>query len=140
MTAAGVTKWLAASEPSTVTDVDVLEAVERGLPLSALEAVVGSGRLSAVEAECMVIPRRTLAYRKKHRQRLSREESDRLARIARIARRTEETFGSAERAARWLRQPNRALNRRPPLDLLLTGEGAQLVESVLVRIDDGVYE
>ncbi|MDQ2890269.1 MAG: DUF2384 domain-containing protein [Gemmatimonadota bacterium] len=123
-----------------MTDNDIVAAVERGLPVSALLAVISAGRLSAAEADRMVVPRRTLAYRKKHRQRLSRDESDRLARIARIARRTESTFGSAERAALWLRQPNRALGRRAPLDLLATGEGAILVESVLVRIDDGVYE
>ena len=87
-----------------------------------------------------MLPRRTLAYRRKHRQRLSVDESDRLARVARVTNRAESTFGTAELAAVWLRQPNRALGKRAPLDLLVTGEGALIVESVLVRIDDGVFE
>jgi putative toxin-antitoxin system antitoxin component (TIGR02293 family) len=139
---AAVTAWLRnpRNAGATATDTELLNAVERGLPVSALESVIRAGWLTPQEADRMVVPRRTLAYRKKHRQRLSRDESDRLARIARIATRAEETFGSPERAALWLRHPNRALARRAPLDLLVTGEGAIVVEGVLVRIDDGVYE
>jgi putative toxin-antitoxin system antitoxin component (TIGR02293 family) len=140
MTAASVAKWFGGSSATVPTEMELLDAVERGLPVAALDALISAGRLTASEAERMVLPRRTLAYRKSHRQRLSREESDRLARIARLARRAELTFGSAARADVWLRQPNRALGRRQPLDLLGTGEGGLLVESVLVRIDDGVYE
>jgi putative toxin-antitoxin system antitoxin component (TIGR02293 family) len=144
VTPAVIATWLEGprqgGRPAGGSDVDLLEAIERGLPVSALERVIRAGKLSAAEADRIVIPRRTLAYRKKHRQRLSLEESDRLARIARIAVRAESTFGSAELASVWLRQPNRALGGRPPLELLLSGEGALLVESVLVRIDDGVYE
>jgi putative toxin-antitoxin system antitoxin component (TIGR02293 family) len=143
MTTAAIAAWLGGArgpQAPHFTDADLLIAVERGLPVSALESVIRAGRLTADEADRIVLPRRTLAYRRKHRQRLSLDESDRLARVARVAARAEETFGPPERATMWLRRPNRALAGRAPLDLLVTGEGALIVESVLVRIDDGVYE
>ena len=140
MTAAAIAAWFGGAPASRFTDADLLHAVENGLPISALDSAIRVGRLTAEEADRIVLPRRTLAYRRKHRQRLSVEESDRLARVARVAARAEATFGTPERAALWLRRPNRALGKRAPLDLLGTGEGALMVENVLVRIDDGVYE
>jgi putative toxin-antitoxin system antitoxin component (TIGR02293 family) len=60
-------------------------------------------------------------------------------RIARIAAVAEETFQNAEKAAAWLRRPNRALGDHKPLDLLITSTGARLVEDVLGRIATGVF-
>ena len=140
LTAAAIASWFGGASTPRLSDADILHAIENGLPISAFDSLVRAGRLTAEEADRIVLPRRTLAYRRKHRQRLSVDESDRLARVARTTARAESTFGSQERAALWLRQPNRALGRRAPLDLLVTGEGALIVESVLVRIDDGVYE
>lgn len=140
LTTAAITAWFGGARKYLFTDADILHAVENGLSLSALDSAIRTGRLTAEEADRIVLPRRTLAYRRKHRQRLSVDESDRLARVARVTNRAESTFGTAELAAVWLRQPNRALGKRAPLDLLVTGEGALIVESVLVRIDDGVFE
>ncbi len=56
-----------------------------------------------------------------------------------IIDRVEEVFGSREKAEIWLREPNRALDMQPPLDLLDTDEGAKQVEAVLIRIEHGVF-
>ena len=50
----------------------------------------------------------------------------------------EETFGSQEKAARWLRRPTVALDGEAPLDLLDTSEGSRAVETLLGRIDHGL--
>jgi putative toxin-antitoxin system antitoxin component (TIGR02293 family) len=116
-----------------------VEALERGLPTAALEAVVERGVLSRAEAEEFVVPRRTLSHRKLKGQRLTLEESDRLGRIVRLTVRAAETLGSEEDAVAWLREPNGALAGQAPLELLRSGEGAVLVEQVLTRIDHGVH-
>lgn len=121
------------------SDLDLLEAVSRGLPTLAVDAVVHSGILSADEADRLVIARRTLAARKARGQDLTRDESDRLARIARVNAVALEQFGSAEKSSRWLRKPNRALGGRVPLDLLATGEGARVVEETVMRIAHGIF-
>ena len=86
-----------------------------------------------------MIPRRTLAHRKARRQRLTADESDRLTRVVRAVGRAAEALGSDERAGRWLRQPNRALDGHAPLDLLDSDVGARTVERVLGRVEHGVF-
>jgi putative toxin-antitoxin system antitoxin component (TIGR02293 family) len=114
------------------------ERVRRGLPYSALEAVMSQLGLSREQvAEALHLPERTLARRKKER-RLHPDESDRLFRLARIAAQAAEILGSTEKAARWLRRPNRALGGRVPLALLDTDAGTREVEEVLGRIEHGV--
>ena len=47
-------------------------------------------------------------------------------------------FGDAEKADRWMRTRNRVLEATP-IDLLKTDEGAEMVETVLHRIEHGVF-
>jgi len=122
-----------------VSDLDLVDAIRRGLPTSSVDAVVKSGVITSSEVEYLVIPRRTLAHRKQKKQRLTAEESDRLARIARVTTLAEETFGDAERAARWLRKPNRGLGGAVPLELLGTGEGAIVVQQALGQVAHGIF-
>lgn len=119
--------------------LDWIEVLENGLPPEAVEAAIRQGLLTREETEKYVIPRRTLSHRRQKNQRLTLEESDRLSRIARLTARAAETFGSQDAAVEWLREPNGGLGGAHPLDLLKSGEGAILVEQVLIRIDHGVY-
>jgi putative toxin-antitoxin system antitoxin component (TIGR02293 family) len=130
---------LGVGEAGIRSELDLLDAVSRGLPTVAVDAVVHSGVLSADEADRLVIGRRALAARKTRGQDLTRDESDRLARIARVNAVALEQFGSAEKAGRWLRKANRALGGRVPLELLATGEGARVVEETIMRIAHGLF-
>ena len=120
------------------SELDLADAVQAGLPMGAAERVVREGVLTNTELHRLVIPRRTLAHRKGKGQRLTPEQSDRLARVVRVVARSEEALGEPGRAFRWLRSPNRALGGRAPLDLLDTDAGAHLVERILVRLEHGV--
>lgn len=120
------------------SDFDLMEAIEGGLPIAAVESVIQDGTFSAREIHEFVLPRRTFTHRKQKGQALTSEESDRLTRAVRIAGRAEEAIGDAEKAARWLRKPNRALLGKRPLDLLESDVGARLVEQVLGRIEYGL--
>lgn len=139
MTVVELAGVLGVSKAGIRSELDLLEAVSRGLPTLAVDAVVHSGILSADEADRLVIARRTLAARKARGQDLTHDESDRLARIARVNAVALEQFGNAEKSSRWLRKPNRALGGRVPLDLLATGEGARVVEETVMRIAHGIF-
>lgn len=141
MTAHGVAERLGGKrvlKRDVQTDFDLVDAIEEGLPIAAAEAVIRAGTLSASEIHDLVIPRRTLAHRKDKGQRLTAEQSDRLTRVVRVAARAEEAIGDADKAARWLRKPNRALQGKRPLELLESDVGARVVEQVLGRIEHGL--
>jgi putative toxin-antitoxin system antitoxin component (TIGR02293 family) len=120
------------------SDLDLVDAIEGGLPTRAIDELLRADLLDAAEIYDLVVPRRTLAHRREKRQPLSSEESDRLTRVVRAVGRAEEALGERERAARWLRQSNRALSGKRPIDLLDSDVGARMVERVLGRIEHGV--
>jgi putative toxin-antitoxin system antitoxin component (TIGR02293 family) len=115
-----------------------VERLERGLPRRAIAQLKRFAGLSDADLSA-VIPRRTLTSLK-HTARLTPEQSDRIARTAGIVALSQRVFGDVAPARDWLLAANAALEGQVPLRLLRTGNGAQLVESVLIRIEHGVYE
>ena len=113
---------------------DVIQAMRDGLPVSGIENLIRSGRLTLAEVDRVVLPRKTLSHRRKI-GRLTPEQSDRLVRVVAAA---EETFASIDKASLWLRRPTRALDGDAPLSLLDTTEGTREVEGLLHRIDHGL--
>ncbi len=120
------------------SEIGLVQAIEDGLPVAAVAHIIKSGLLSSDEVFHHVLPRRTYGRRKKAR-RLSPAESDRLARIARIVAFANDVFGDPRKAHKWLRRPNRVLGGRVPLDLVDSDVGVRLVETILLRIQHGVY-
>ncbi|HWK89712.1 MAG TPA: antitoxin Xre/MbcA/ParS toxin-binding domain-containing protein [Longimicrobium sp.] len=120
------------------TGAAFIHRVETGLPRNALTQLKRYSRLSDAELTA-VIPRRTLSNASKL-QRLTPEQSDRVARTAGIAALAQRVFGDAGSARDWLLAPNPALGGETPLRMLRTGSGGRLVEAVLIRIEHGVYE
>ena len=59
--------------------------------------------------------------------------------MVRVADCAEEALGNREKAARWLRKPNRSIQGKRPIDLLQSDIGARMVERALGRIQHGVY-
>src|SRR5436853_5076676 len=120
------------------TAAELRERIKRGLPYRSLESVRERLRLSVPEtASVLQMPPRTMARRKQSR-RLDIHESDRLYRIVRIAAQAFAVLGSEEKAATWLRRPNRALGGEIPIHLLDTDVGVRHVEDVLGRIEYGI--
>lgn len=116
------------------------ELVREGLPVKAL--LLLAERLDMRQAEIsekIGIPRRTLTRRLTEHSRLSAAESDRAVRLARVFASAAEMLGDEEKAAAWLKTPNRALRGARPLDQLDTDPGVREVEDVLGRIAYGVY-
>jgi len=117
--------------------MDLVRMVRRGLPVGAVQFVLDSGVLTPAELDRIVLPRKTLANRRRLGT-LTPEQSDRLVRVARMIAAAEETFGSREKAGTWLRRPTTVLAGESPLDLLDTDEGAREVETLLGRIAHGI--
>jgi putative toxin-antitoxin system antitoxin component (TIGR02293 family) len=122
-----------------IANLDQLrQAAKAGLPYASLETVILKLRLGRQEAAAVLhLPQRTIARRKKE-QRLQADESDRLLRLARVGAQAAAVLGDEEKAAQWLRRPNRALGQRAPLDLMDSEIGSRQVEEVLARIEHGI--
>ncbi len=118
---------------------EMREAVREGFPFQAFESFVKTmGIPLAAVTKALGIAPRTLA-RRKGRHALSPEESDRLYRLARVTLMAIQVLGTHEKAKQWLERPNRALGGEAPLHLLDTDIGAHQVETILGRIDYGIF-
>lgn len=108
------------------------------VPATRIETLRARG-FSNDEIYRIVAPRRTLARRKEQDSILTIGESDRVLRLERISDMADRVFGNAEKAHRWLRKKNRALEQARPIDLLESETGAHIVEEELHRIDFGMF-
>jgi putative toxin-antitoxin system antitoxin component (TIGR02293 family) len=118
-------------------EMDLVHLVRRGLPVRALQHVIDTGRLTRAEVDSVIVPRKTLANRRRLGT-LTQDQSDRLLRVARVLAAAELAFGSREKAGEWLRRPTAPLNGERPLDMLDTDEGTRQVEALLGRIAHGI--
>jgi putative toxin-antitoxin system antitoxin component (TIGR02293 family) len=110
--------------------------VEARLPLTVLEVLRNAG-LTDDEIYSLVLPRRTFSHRVSKRERLSRDESDRVVRILRIITFGERLFHEPDRFWRWFRSPMRRFDSRSPLQMLQTEAGARVVDELLIGLDEG---
>jgi len=118
------------------SEADLARIVDRGIRLTVLRHVLRAG-FSKQEIERLIIPARTWRHRKTKREPLSTEESDRVVRLARIQALTEDAFGDAAKANRWLREPLGILNGKSPLDVARTDSGTRLIEQIIAKLDWG---
>ena len=134
----GAAKWLRTGQ--AWSELELAHLIAEGIPTSAVNDVVDEGVITREEVTRLIVRRRTLAHRKRRGEKLSRDESDRFARVLhlhQLARRVFDNDGT--KVGTWLRAPNRALSGATPLDLVVTSAGARLAEDVLLRIEHGVY-
>jgi len=120
--------------------VHLVKAIERGFSFDALEKVRRETGLPLESlATSIGVSPRTLSRRKKER-RLTAAESDRLVSVSRLLAQAVELFeGDKEKAFRWFVQSNRALGGLAPLEMAATETGAREVESLIGRLEHGVF-
>jgi putative toxin-antitoxin system antitoxin component (TIGR02293 family) len=118
----------------------LLERVEAGFPYRLFERFQRNIDLQSDElAKLLQITPRTLARRRKS-GRLTSEESDRLLRASRVFGRALALFeGDVEAARAWFATPAPALANRTPRDVSTTEVGAREVESLIGRLEHGVF-
>jgi putative toxin-antitoxin system antitoxin component (TIGR02293 family) len=121
-----------------LSEIDV-RSVEAGLSLNTMTTFLDDAGLELKDIYDVIISARTLAQRRARGENLSRDESDRLARLIRIYDHTLRVFGNKEKSLRFLRLPKQRLGGRIPLELLRTEVGGNLVDGMLWQIADGVF-
>jgi len=113
--------------------------IESGVPLAAMSRFVSVSGVPLSEIYNIVIPARTLKHRRARRQRLSIDESDKLARLVRVFQKAEKVFGDTAIAHDWLATPKKRFDSRTPMDMLRTEVGARRVEEMLGQVDHGMF-
>lgn len=123
------------------TSLEMAELIEAGIPQRVAERLRERLELTDVElARCLGVSAKTLQRLTGRRAaRLTPAQGDRLYRLARLAAMAEGVFESLGRAREWLREPQRGLGDRVPLDVMRTEVGAREVEDLLGRIEYGVF-
>lgn len=117
---------------------DLRDRIRTGLPYASFEHLAGVLGVSLDEiGRVLGLPKTTRVRRKGGK--LQPLVSDRLVRIAHAVAAAVNVLGSAEKAAAWLRRPNRGLSGETPLSLLDTEVGEQQVEDALGRLEHGVF-
>jgi putative toxin-antitoxin system antitoxin component (TIGR02293 family) len=124
---------------AALPDEAAIEAVKLGLPARLvremshrlelpLEALTGPLQLTG----------RTL-HRRMQEGTLAQAESERVLALARVYFRAAAVLGEEIKAQRWLKSNPPALAGRTPLECMQTWLGIRQVETILGRIEGGVY-
>ncbi|NJR44061.1 DUF2384 domain-containing protein [bacterium] len=117
------------------------DLVTKGLPIAAAQSLIQN--FSHIDRPTILatlgISERTLQRAAAADKVLDSFVSDRALRMSNIAQRAAEVLGSQESAERWLITPALGLDKRRPIDLLQSTDGTELVKTLLVRMDYGVY-
>jgi putative toxin-antitoxin system antitoxin component (TIGR02293 family) len=116
-----------------------LQAVESGVPVATMSEFVSASGVPLKDLYDIVIPARTLKHRRARREPLSRDESDKLARVVRVFDHAVRVFDHIERARTWLEEPKRRFDGRTPIEMLRTETGARMVDEFLGQIEYGMF-
>lgn len=116
------------------------ERILAGLEFTAVDKLKAHAALTDTElARLLGIGEATLRRARAARSVLDPATSDRLYRLSKVLAVAEEVLADAQQAMNWLRRAQPGLSGQVPLDLLVTQAGADEVETLLRRIDYGVY-
>jgi putative toxin-antitoxin system antitoxin component (TIGR02293 family) len=122
---------------------DAVTRVKHGLPLREFDALREMLGLTVEDLATRIgISAATLSRRRREEDggRLDPEHSDRLMRYARLYWQAVQLLGGHEDSARaWLKRPARALDGATPLDFADTEVGGREVETLIQRLEHGVY-
>ena len=122
------------------SDSELRLITREGLPVDTLTTLAQEIAVDRKTlAKIVGISERTLSRRIANGDRFTAEESDRVVRLARVVAMATDTLGTSQKASSWLQRPNRVLEDQRPLDLLDTDTGVRAVETVLGRIEYGLY-
>jgi putative toxin-antitoxin system antitoxin component (TIGR02293 family) len=121
------------------TSLDLAREVGRGLSVVAVDRLCGVIAPTEPGLRYQIVSKATLARRHKSaKRRLTRDESDRLARLARLWAFATDVWGSEPAARRFLGEPHPLLGGRVPRDMATETEiGARAVENLLGRLKYG---
>jgi putative toxin-antitoxin system antitoxin component (TIGR02293 family) len=123
-----------------LSSLGLADEVSRGLSVNAVDRVSDKIAPDDPNLRYRLIPKATLARRRRTAgRRLSRDESDRVARLARIWESAMDVWKSGRAARRFLANAHPLLAGRIPREFAIESElGAREVENLLGRIKFGI--
>ena len=125
------------------TSLDAHEILLLGLPATALHSLMDN--LTVLDRDLSLetgigLSRRTFQRSKETTGKpLTVDQSGRAWKFAEILSRAIGAIGNQEEAERWMERPALALGGQRPIDLMRTPAGVELVETLLGRLEYGVY-
>lgn len=122
--------------------ITIIRITREGLPIKSIRSLAAALDLRSVEmAGILPISSRTIQrYEDKEPgELLTAEVSDHMVQVSKVIAKATEVFEDAALAKEWLKESIPALGGRPPLSLLDTSTGIELVMTELVRIEYGVF-
>jgi len=131
-----VAEVLGIKEPQS--NVDLVDIVRHGLPSEGVTAL--SSKLDITPGDLSRYLHVSLKTLQRYKGRiLDINMSDRLLTVALVYSKCVDVFGSEENSVTWLKSPISALGNARPLDYLDTNAGAEMIMTLLSRIEYGVY-
>jgi putative toxin-antitoxin system antitoxin component (TIGR02293 family) len=124
----------------TFDSAELLRSIQRGFRYRTFERFTRNLSLSFESVTKLIdVPRRTLT-RRKQEGRFLPEESDRLLRASRLFGKALELFdGDREATTHWLTTPQVGLAGAVPIELARTELGAREIETLIERLEHGVF-
>ncbi|MEC3879815.1 type II RES/Xre toxin-antitoxin system antitoxin [Parapedobacter sp. 10938] len=122
------------------TEFDLIELSNEGLKRESLDALISFlcvAKKYFVE-EVLDLSVKTIE-RKRPDDRLGRHTSSHIIEIAKVVEHAVAVFEDDDKVRDWLTTPNRSINSMRPLELFHMPTGLALVNTVLGRIEEGVY-
>jgi putative toxin-antitoxin system antitoxin component (TIGR02293 family) len=118
--------------------LSVIASIEHGFRVTVLSRLAGSIAPGDATFIYRFVPKPTLARRKRANQRLTPQESDRVARIAKVWAHALKVWKGEDDARAFLFRRHMMLDNRRPIDVALATEvGADLVDQILGRLEYG---
>jgi len=121
------------------SEMDLVVIVRAGLPATSVHALKEG--LGHFDTE-LIAPETTLRRRLQDNKSLTVDESERMIRVARITALAEQLWGDRGTAHQWLNAPGKFVRDAAPISpvaLAATDPGARLIETILLRIEHGLF-
>jgi len=118
-----------------ISPLHLIDRIRQGLPVRVLYTV--SNQIAPDDSKFVfrIVPKASLARRKKGLKPLTADESNRIARLAAVWKLAETVWKNDEEARAFLFRPHPMLEGRRPIDVVLESElGAELVRNILGRL------
>jgi len=123
-----------------LSEFDIISLSNEGITKASLDALIGHLGISkkAFSENILDASVKTLE-RKKSTDKLDKHTSSLVIEIAKVVEHAFAVFEDEEKVKNWLNTPNRALNNMKPIDLFYIPTGLNMVNTILGRIEEGVY-
>ena len=126
----------------TICQLDGLQLhdlVTRGISVGALKDAMRRFQVIAVGEILAFLGVSCETSRRRPGGRIDSSASDRAVRLFTAVQQAAHVLGDWKSAERWLMSSAIGLDRRRPIDLLRTDEGASMVKALLTRMEYGVF-